>query len=88
MVLVMSEPKKLKIEFAPGCFDHLGDDITQEEIDELMASLQEALDAGTFFEESQELTDEEFDQLPPEVQDQIRGYDTTRTIAFPSRKLH
>lgn len=83
----MSEDKKPKIEFAPGCFDHL-DDITQEELDELMVSLQEALDNGTLFEDSEELTDEEFDQLPDEVKKQIADGMMVRTFGAPDRKLH
>jgi hypothetical protein len=80
--------KTPKIEFAPGCFDHLGDDVTQEEIDALMVSLQEALESGTLFEQGQELTAEEFDELPEEVRDQILGNDRVRAITLPSRKLH
>jgi hypothetical protein len=34
----MSEQKKVKIEFAPGCFDDF--DGTQEELDELVKTLQ------------------------------------------------
>lgn len=38
------EKKPLKLEFAPGCFDHF--DGTQEELDELMAEIQRMFDSG------------------------------------------
>lgn len=61
--------KKLKIEFAPGCFDQF--DGTQEELDELMAEIQAAMDSGELFENSVELTDEAFEELPDEVKIQL-----------------
>lgn len=36
--------KKLKIEFAPGCFDHF--DGSQEELDSLIAEIQRMADSG------------------------------------------
>jgi len=67
--------KKMKIEFAPGCFDQF--DGTQEELDELIAKIQEMADSGELVENAisledalDEMTDEEleeiFDQLPSE----------------------
>jgi flagellar biosynthesis/type III secretory pathway M-ring protein FliF/YscJ len=41
----MTEEKKLKIEFAPGCFDSF--DGTQEELDAFMAELQNKLSSMT-----------------------------------------
>lgn len=35
----MTEEKKMKIEFAPGCFDHF--EGTQEELDELMGEIKD-----------------------------------------------
>jgi len=40
----MTEEKKMKIEFAPGCFDNF--EGTQEELDELMAEIQRMFDSG------------------------------------------
>lgn len=59
----------MKIEFAPGCFDHF--DGTQEELDEMIAMIQKAIESGEIFENSRELTEEEFDELPEEIQAQI-----------------
>jgi len=36
--------KKLKLEFAPGCFDHF--DGTQEELDEMVAEIQRMFENG------------------------------------------
>jgi hypothetical protein len=63
------EKKPLKIEFAPGCFDHF--DGTQEELDELIAEITEAINNGELMELSEELTDEAFAELPEDVQMQL-----------------
>jgi hypothetical protein len=42
--LSLDEMKDLKIEFAPGCFDNF--EGTQEELDELMASITEMFRTG------------------------------------------
>jgi hypothetical protein len=57
----MTEPKKLKIIFEPGCLDNL--DITQEELDALVAEIQEMVDDGSLFENSIL-----FEDLPEEEQ--------------------
>jgi hypothetical protein len=63
----MSDEKKIKIEFAPGCFDNL--DMTQEEMDKFVVELQSMADSGELFENSQELDDEAFAELSPEEQE-------------------
>lgn len=97
----MSEQRKPKIEFAPGCFDHLGDDVTQEELDELVLALQAAVENGDLHMRSRALTQEEFDELPEEVRAQIESFegsearmmfvdpdDETLDMPLTSRKLH
>lgn len=55
----MSEPKKpLKVIFEPGCFDQL-DDMTQEEIDELTASIEEMFASDDFMSKVVVLSEEE-----------------------------
>lgn len=55
--------KKLKIEFAPGCFDNFTG--SQEELDELIAEIQKMADSGELFEKSQPLDiDEVIDEDP------------------------
>ena len=63
------EKKPLKIEFAPGCFDHF--EGTQEELDELIAEITEAVTNGDLMDLSEELTDEDFAELPEGVQLQL-----------------
>jgi uncharacterized protein YqgV (UPF0045/DUF77 family) len=42
--------KKLKIEFAPGCFDSF--EGTQEELDEMISEITKMIDSGEFFEKA------------------------------------
>lgn len=65
----MSRNKKMKVEFAPGCFDDF--EGTQEELEEFMRMIQEGFESGEFLAESEELTDEEFLALPEEDQQRI-----------------
>lgn len=46
----MSEDKKIKVEFAPGCFDNF--DGTQEELDEFIAEIQRLADSGELMEQA------------------------------------
>ena len=52
---------KPKIVFAPGCFDNL--DVSQEELDALMADLEQMVEDGSIFENSRLL-----DENDPEDQ--------------------
>ena len=61
--------EKMKIEFAPGCFDQF--DGTQEELDELMATITQMIDDGSLFENSRPLSEEDLDDLPPELLESI-----------------
>lgn len=56
----MTEPKELKIEFAPGCFDNF--EGTQEELQEMIAMLHQMAADGTLDENSTPVDpdDEEF----------------------------
>lgn len=61
--------KELKVEFAPGAFDHF--DGTQEELDELMAEIHRMIASGEIFDKADELSEEDFDELPDEVKQQL-----------------
>ncbi len=52
--------KKLKLQFAPGCFDNF--DGTQEELDELIAEITRMAETGEIFENSRELTPDDLDE--------------------------
>ena len=47
----MNEPKKLKLEFAEGCFDNF--EGTQEELQDLIAHIRQMAEDGTIMENSQ-----------------------------------
>lgn len=71
----MSEEKKpLTVTFAPGCFDSL--DIDQDELNELMQSIQKQFSEMTPEELEafgKPMTEEEFNELPPEIKAQIEN---------------
>ena len=51
--------KKLKVTYAEGCFDELAEEMTQEELDALVAEIEEMVDTGEIFENSEPLSEEE-----------------------------
>ena len=67
--------KPLKVEFAPGAFDHF--EGTQEELDEFMAELQTMFTEMTPEElaaRSRPISEEEMDELPEDVKEQLRAF--------------
>ena len=68
----MSEEKKLKVEFAPGCFDNF--EGTQEELDEMIAEIMRMAETGELAEHSTLMTDEEFDELPDDIKAQLMSF--------------
>ncbi len=67
--LTNKEGEPLKVEFAPGCFDNL--DITQEELNELMADIKNMVVNGSLFDNSKTLTEEDWHELPDEVKEKL-----------------
>jgi hypothetical protein len=61
--------KKLKIVFADGAFDNF--EGTQEELNELMAELQNMIEHGTFFDEAKRLSPEEEQEFIEAMDKQI-----------------
>lgn len=57
--------KKMKIVFAPGCFDNL--DMTQEEMDELLAEINRMVDSGEMLENAVPVSELDLDELPDDV---------------------
>lgn len=53
--------KKREVIFAPGCFDNF--EGTQEELQELIAHIQQMVQDGTLLENSEPLTEEDEDEL-------------------------
>ena len=68
----MTEEKKMKIEFAPGCFDNF--EGTQEELDELVAHIQSMVDSGEMVENNRQMTEEEFEELPDEAKEALARF--------------
>ena len=66
--VVPKEGDALKVEFAPGCFDHLDVD-SQEELDAIMAEINSVFANMTEEElraNSRQLTAEDFESMDPE----------------------
>ena len=64
----------LKVVFAPGCFDSL--DLDQEELDALMAELQQKFAKMTpedMAANSRQLTDEDFEDMPDDIKAQLEN---------------
>jgi hypothetical protein len=76
------ETKPVRIEFAPGAFDHF--DGTQDELDQLVEHIQNMFankTAEELKEMSQPLTQESFDDLPDAVkQSLLDDEDNERTL--------
>ena len=51
--------EKYKVEFAEGCFDELAEEMTQEELDALIAEIHRLAESGELVENCQQLTPEE-----------------------------
>jgi hypothetical protein len=65
----MSENKKLRVEFAPGAFDHF--DGTQEELDAMVAEIQRMAESGELEENSRPFDDESWQALTEEEREII-----------------
>ena len=57
----MTQDKKPEIVFAPGCFDNF--DGTQEELQELIASIHQMAEDGTLFDSSEPVDDDEAEEI-------------------------
>lgn len=58
--------KEIKVEFAPGCFDHF--DGTQEELDELIAEIKRMAQSGELRDNARQI---DFDDLSEEDMEAI-----------------
>jgi len=70
MEIKMTQDKKIKVEFAPGCFDSF--DGTQQELDDIVAHIREMAESGQLEELSQPLTDDVLEEMSEEEQ-QFKG---------------
>jgi hypothetical protein len=67
------EDKEYNIVLHP---DSLPEDITQEELDELLRVMEEKLANGTFWSEAEEIDMDELKESDPELYDRIMSMDT------------
>jgi hypothetical protein len=68
----MTDDKKLKIEFAPGCFDQF--EGTQEELDQMIKEIMDMFENKSRDEieaMSTKITADNFDELDESVQEQL-----------------
>jgi hypothetical protein len=86
----MTEKKKLEIVFAPGCFDNF--EGTQEELDNMIAEINQLVESGEIFERSNPLTEESFGELDEKIQIQLMEamdfVDSEEFDLSSDRKLH
>ncbi len=69
--LTPEEMKNLKIEFAPGCFDNF--EGTQEELDELVATITEMFRSGEAQAKALPFDPDELDQEDLEILEKIEA---------------
>lgn len=73
------DPKDLKIEFAPGCFDNF--DGTQEELDELINELRRLVKTGEILEKGRAIDLDDLSEEDQEIIDQMSiNSNTVRTL--------
>lgn len=63
------EDKKMKVEFAPGCFDSF--DGTQEELDEIIALITEMAESGELSDKVVLASDEDLADLPEDFAEKL-----------------
>lgn len=81
-----SEEDKIKVVFAPGCFDEF--EGTQEELDEMIAEIQRMADTGELFEDAKHLSLEELEELAEEDEDYQIVIDKLVEPEDKKRRLH
>lgn len=72
------DDKEIKIVFEPGCFDSF--DGTQEELDQLMAEIQNLVESGEIFENSTMLTEEEMPEWISDILEETDLEDRKRRL--------
>jgi hypothetical protein len=83
----MTEKKKVEVIFAPGCFDNF--EGTQEELDEMMAEINQLIESGEFFEKARPLSEETLANMGDEELEQlVNAMGFVENEENPRRKLH
>lgn len=79
-------PNKLKLIFAPGCFDNF--EGTQEELDALVKEIEEGFIDGSFFEESTPIQLDEVGNLSDEELESLTKLFESMDGSSRNRNLH
>lgn len=79
----MTNPKDMKLVFAPGCFDSF--EGSQEELEEMIAHIKQAFESGELLDEATEVDMLELEESDPALLEQIQAAFTSSTTG---RNLH
>jgi hypothetical protein len=80
----VEDTKKIKLEFAPGCFDNF--EGTQEELDGLINEITQLFETGEFFEKSKPLDIDALYKEDPWLYDQLIS--KLDNISIDQRNVH
>ena len=81
-----SEEDKIKVVFAPGCFDEF--EGTQEELDDMIAEITRMAETGELFEDVTHLSLEELEELAEDDEDYQVVIDKLIEPEDKKRRLH
>lgn len=81
-----SEEDKIKVVFAPGCFDEF--EGTQEELNELVAEIQRMADSGELFEDVKQVSFDELEELAENDETYQLVLDKVMEPEDKKRRLH
>lgn len=65
--------KKLKITYEEGCFDDLAEEMTQEELDALVAEIEKLVESGELFDNAEALDDAESEAILRQLESRERN---------------
>lgn len=65
----MSDDKKMKILFAPGALEALEDELSPEELQQLMDEMKAKIEDGSFFDDSESIDLDELREQDPDLYD-------------------
>lgn len=83
----MNNVPKMKLVFAPGCFDNF--EGTQEELDEMIQHIQEAFESGELLEQAEEVDMLSLSDENPDLYDHItEALSSEINDTAPTRRLH
>jgi hypothetical protein len=78
------DPKKMKIEFAPGVLEQLEQDMSPEELQEFMNELKTRIEDGSFLAEAEPVDLEALEETDPEEFAQLMAA-LSSTESVPTR---